>query len=158
MNLDPLHPMIVHLPVALVALLPLFTAIALLDVGRGAPVRRSWRTIVILQTILSLSAWAAVETGENDEDYYEHGSAEEALESHEDLAEVFQVFTLAALPLAVAGLFAGRLGWMARYAFGAATIILLVMGAMVGHRGGAIIYPEGAQATAEKLVGTATHH
>ena len=158
MHLDPLHPMIVHLPMALVVLLPLFTAIALFGISRGAPARLSWRTVVFLQVVLSLSTWAAVETGENDEDYYERGPTEEVLESHEELAEVFLAFTLAALPLAAAGLLAGRLGQMARYSFGAATIALLIMGAMVGHRGGAIIYPDGAKATAEKLVGRGSNH
>lgn len=152
MNLDPLHPMIVHLPMALVVLLPLFTAIALFRIGRGAPARSSWITVMILQALLSLSAWIAVETGERDEDDYEHGPSEMALERHEDLAEVFQLGTLAVLPLAAAGFLAGRNGQVARYTFGAATIGMLVLGAMVGHRGGAIIYPDGAAATAQKLL------
>ena len=150
---DPLHPAIVHLPMALVVLLPLFTIYALFAISRGQQPTSGWRTVFALQLILSLSSWAAVETGEQDEDYYEHGATEEVLEAHEDLAEVFQVFALAALPLVAAGFLAGRFGQLARFAYMAVTIGLLVMGAMVGHRGGEIIYPDGAKTTAEKLVG-----
>jgi uncharacterized membrane protein len=150
---DPLHPAIVHLPMALVVLLPLFTLGALFTISRGEKPSSSWRTVFILQMILSLSSWIAVETGEQDEDYYEHGPTEEVLEEHEELAEGFQIFTLAALPLAAAGFLAGRIGQLARFAYMAVTIALLVVGAMVGHRGGEIIYPDGAKITAEKLVG-----
>ena len=136
---------------ALVVLLPLFSVIALFRMRKTDSPRIRWAGVVVLQVILSFSAWAAVETGEDDEDYYEHGVAEEALESHEELAEGFQVFTMVALPLAAAGLLAGRIGVIARYLYLAISIGLLIVGTMVGHRGGKIIYPQGARATAERL-------
>jgi|FLOH01.1.fsa_nt_gi uncharacterized membrane protein len=148
---DPLHPALVHMPLALVVLLPMFTLAALLVMRRGAQPRSIWLVVMALQVILSISTWAAVETGERDEDYFEHGSSEEAFEAHEELAEGFEIFAMVVLPLAAAGFLAGRLGQAARYLYLAATIGLLVVGAMVGHRGGAIIYPNGAEATAEAL-------
>jgi len=138
---------------ALVVLLPIFTLISLWTIKKGEPAKSSWRTVVALQLILSVSAWFAAETGEDDEDYYEHGIAEHALEEHEEIAEGFQAFALVALPVAALGLVAGKIGQVARLVYLAVTIGLLVVGAMVGHRGGKIIYPDGAQATAEKLTG-----
>jgi len=136
---------------ALVVLLPLFTAVALFAIHRGSSIPGSWRAVLILQAALSLSSWVAVETGERDEDYYEHGQAERVLEQHEELAEVFLAMTLVAFPLAAAGLLRGRAGRAARAVYCAGTVGLLILGATVGHRGGELIYPEGARATAERL-------
>jgi uncharacterized membrane protein len=150
---DPLHPAIVHLPMALVVLLPLFTVGALLAIWRGAKPRGSWSVVLAMQLILSFSSWLAVETGEEDEDRYEHGPAEQMLESHEELAEGFTVYAWLALPLAALGLAAGRFGQIARIAYLGVAIGLLVVGSMLGHRGGKIVYPDGAQAPANQLIG-----
>lgn len=150
---DPLHPSVVHLPIALAVLLPLFSIAALLAIWRGAKPRSSWVVVVALQLLLSIGAWAAEETGERDEDFYENGAAHEVLEQHEELAEVFVAFAWGALPLAVLGLMSNKVGKICRAVYLLAAIGLLVVGGMVGHRGGKLIYPDGAKATAERLSG-----
>ena len=64
MLLDPLHPAVVHFPVVLAFLLPLFAAGALWAIRRGAAPRRAWLLPIAGAAALALSAWVAVETGE----------------------------------------------------------------------------------------------
>ncbi len=150
---DPLHPSVVHLPIALAVLLPLFSIAALIAIWQGARPRASWVVVVALQLLLSIGAWAAEETGERDEDFYENGAAHEVLEQHEELAEVFVTFAWLALPLAIFGLMGNKVGKVCRGVYLLAAIGLLIVGGMVGHRGGKLIYPDGAKATAERLAG-----
>ena len=60
----PLHPLVVHFPIVLAVLLPIFAAGALLVIRRGTTARRAWALPVLAAAALTASAWVATETGE----------------------------------------------------------------------------------------------
>lgn len=140
----PLHPAVVHLPIALTLLLPPFAVGALWAIHRGAAPRRAWGIATALFAALSLSAWLAVETGEQADEQVERVVAEQPIESHEEAARVFLALSAGVLGIAVAGLARGRVGRTARVVSTAGTVALLGAGWRVGHSGGALVYQHGA--------------
>jgi len=143
---DPLHPAVVHLPVALMVLLPLFALGALWTIRRGTPPLNAWSLVVGLTVLLLASSWVAVETGEQQEDIVEAVVSEGAIHTHEEAAELFFWMAGGVLLLAGAGLVRGKVGATARLAATAATLALVVAGWRVGHTGGELVYVHGAAA------------
>lgn len=141
---NPLHPAVVHFPVALAFLLPLFIAGAAWAIRRGARPRRAWSLPLAAALALAASAWAAVETGEAQDERVERVVAERPLSRHEEMAEMFFAGSVAIAIVAVAGLFGGLAGRTARVATAVGSIGLLTGGAMVGHTGGQLVYRYGA--------------
>ena len=82
----PLHPAVVHFPIVFMFLVPLIMLGALLAIRRGVPHRRAWSLAVAAGALFSLSAWAAVQTGESEEDRVEDAVSHAALEAHEEPA------------------------------------------------------------------------
>jgi len=140
----PLHPAVVHLPIALTLLLPAFALGALWFIKRGSRPRGAWGVATALFAALSLSSWIAVETGEQQDERVERVVAEAPLESHEEAAEAFLLLTLGMLGVAMAGLAPGRVGSVARVAGAVGSVLLLGAGYRVGHTGGALVYQHGA--------------
>jgi uncharacterized membrane protein len=143
---DPLHPAIVHFPVVLAVILPLFAAGALWAIRRGARPRRAWAIPLSIAAALAASAWAAVETGEDQDERVERVVAERPLSAHEEMAEAFFIGSGALLLLTAAGLAPGMAGRAARAASVAASLVLVVGAARVGHSGGQLVYRYGAAA------------
>jgi hypothetical protein len=143
---NPLHPAVVHLPIALTLLLPPFAIGALWAIHRGARPLRAWGIATALFAALTLSAWAAVETGEQADEQVERVVAEAPIETHEEAAEGFLVMSLAVLSVALVGLRTGRLGAGARIAGTLGALVLVGAGWRVGHSGGALVYQHGAAA------------
>ena len=141
---DPLHPAVVHFPVVLAVLLPIFAAVALFTIRRGTPFRRAWAAPVALVLALAASSWVAVQTGEGQEERIEQVVAEPPLEAHEEAAELFLTLTAALALVVVAGLARGRIGGVARVAATAGAFALVTLAAWVGHTGGELVYRHGA--------------
>src|SRR5690606_866782 len=104
----PLHPKIVHLPMALAVLMPLLTGGILLAVWRGWFAQRTWTIVFALQALLFATGLVAMRSGESDEDVAERVVAEAAIERHEAAAEGFVqagglVLALSLLPLVLRG-------------------------------------------------------
>ena len=141
---NPLHPAVVHFPVVLAFLLPLFAAGAFWAVRRGARPRRAWSVPVAAALALAASAWAAVETGEAQDERVERVVAERPLSKHEDMAELFLSASAGLAAVAVAGFAGGIAGRAARVATALGSVGLLAGAAMVGHSGGELVYKYGA--------------
>ncbi len=141
---SPLHPAIVHLPIALVLLLPFFALGAQVAIARGASPLRTWGLAAALAALLSVSAFVALETGEQQEDRVESIVPEPAFERHEESAEQFLTLSLAVLGVAALGLLRGRAGNAARWIATAGSVALLAAGVAVGHSGGELVYRFGA--------------
>lgn len=141
---NPLHPAIVHLPIALSLLLPLVAIGALWAVRTGARPVRAWGVAIAFFAALTLSAWLAVETGEQTGQRVERAIGEAPVESHEEAAEAFLVLSLGTLVVALAGLRGGRIGQGARALGTLGAVALLAAGFNVGHSGGALVYEHGA--------------
>ncbi|MGM0557588.1 MAG: DUF2231 domain-containing protein [Myxococcota bacterium] len=143
----PLHPKIVHIPIALAVLMPLVSIGLLVAWWRDWLPARTWTVAVALQAILVTSAVVAMETGEDEEHQVEEVLAsEQPLEEHEEAAEIFTyaagaTLGLMFLPLVIPG--AGRKKVIATVAV-AGTVAVFVLGYQVGEAGGDLVYEHGA--------------
>lgn len=146
MDLLPLHPKIVHLPIALAVLMPLLSAGLLAAWWTEVLPRRAWIIAVLLQGLLLGSGFASLRTGEGEEDRVERVVAGSLIEAHEEAAEAFVWGTAAALLLAIAAA-AIRNDRRARVAAAAATLstlVVLFLGYRTGEAGGRLVYQHGA--------------
>lgn len=141
---DPLHPAVVHLPIALAILIPGFALAGTYLIYRGLLPPRSWALVVVFQALLVGSGWLALETGEEQEERVERVVAERHIEAHEEAAERFLLLAGIGLLLAAGGVLPGRTGAVGRVAGALATVAVLVAGISVGHSGGELVYKHGA--------------
>lgn len=141
---NPLHPAVVHFPVVLAFLLPLFAAGAIWAIRRGARPRRAWSIPFAGAAVLALSAWLAVETGEAQDERVERVVAEQPLSAHEEMAEAFLTGSAVLVVVAAVGLVGGLAGRAARIVTALGSVALVVGAARVGHTGGQLVYRYGA--------------
>jgi len=141
---DPLHPAVVHFPIALALLVPLFALLGVLAVRAGWLPRNAWAGVVLLQALLVGSAYLALETGEDQEDRVEEVVGHDPIHAHEEAAERLMWLAGATLVVFAAGLAGDPLGGRARVV--SLLLSLAVAGASVpvGRSGGALVYEHGA--------------
>jgi uncharacterized membrane protein len=144
---DPLHPMVVHLPLALAVLLPAFALVAIWAIRRGGRPRNIWAVPVAAVLLLSAGAWVALETGENEEERVEDVlRSERPLHEHEEAAETFLLIAGVVTLIGLGGLANGRVGTTARWLTVAGSVVLLASAVQVGSAGGKLVYEHGAAA------------
>jgi uncharacterized membrane protein len=141
---EPLHPAVVHFPMALVVIMPMAALAALWAIRRGAPARATWAAPLAVAVLLAGSAWVALKTGEAEEERVERVVSERALHAHEEAAERFVVLSGVLVLLAGAGLAAGALGSAGRLLATVGSAGLVVAGIQVGAAGGELVYRYGA--------------
>jgi uncharacterized membrane protein len=145
----PLHPFVVHLPIALSLLMPLLAAGALVAWWRGwLPGRKAWLAVVVFQALLVAAGFAALRTGEAEEERVEKIVPEATLEQHEELAEQLLigagvVLLVAAVPLVLRNARHGRAVAMLA-ALGMLVVTTLAL--ETGKAGGELVYKHGAAA------------
>lgn len=140
----PLHPVFVHLPLALSGLLPAVALAGLWLGGRRASPRRAWLAAVAGSGLLALSAWAAVATGETEEERVESFVPATALETHEDRADLFLGLAAITLAVSLVGLAPGSTGRVARWLAAGLALVVLAAGVRVGDAGAQLVYRYGA--------------
>ena len=144
----PLHPFVVHLPIALSLLMPVLAAAALLAWWRGwLPGRRLWLVVVVFQGLLIATSFVALRTGEAEEDRVEALVAESSLHQHEALAQRLlvtagTVLLLTTLPLVLR---AGRARAFALLAV-VGMVGVTALALQTGKAGGELVYKHGAAA------------
>lgn len=143
---DPLHPAVVHLPIALVLILPVVAIGALIAIRRGGRPVVAWGLTLAVLAALVASAWLATETGEQQEERVEAIVGDAPMHAHEEAAEVFLLLAFGVLVISAPGLRRGGIGRVARVAGVAGAVMLLGAGWRVGHSGGALVYQHGAAA------------
>ncbi len=141
---DPLHPAMVHLPIALAILIPGFAILGIWLIYKEFLPPRSWSLIVLLQALLVGFGWLALETGEEQAERVERVVAEQHIEEHEEAAERFLILAGIGLLINAAGLLPRRNGSMGRVAGTLASIAVLAAGVSVGRLGGELVYKHGA--------------
>lgn len=141
---NPLHPAVVHFPVVLAFLLPIFVAGAFWAIHRGANARRAWIFPLAGALGLAASAWLAVQTGGADSERVERIVSELAVEGHEEMAEAFLAVSAGVVLVALLGLANGIAGRVARVLTAVGAIVLVAFVARVGHSGGQLVYRFGA--------------
>jgi uncharacterized membrane protein len=147
---DPLHPALVHLPIAFAVLAPFFAAAIALAIRAGAFSSRFWAAVVLFQALLAGSAWLGVETGEREEERVERVVAESHIEEHEEAAEFFLWAAAAVVLISGTGLLAGSAGGAGRLVTVLAAAAVLAAAIRVGHSGGELVYVHGAAAAYAK--------
>lgn len=141
---DPLHPALVHFPMALAILLPLATLGLLFWIRRGAPARATWSIAVFMAALLLGTTWLSLQTGESEEERVEEVVSEEAIHTHEERAEQFMALAAVVFLLSAAGLIPRRAGGWSRTAAVVGSLLLIPAGIRVGHSGGELVYQHGA--------------
>ena len=129
---EPLHPAIVHMPLALAVLLPIGVLVALWAVRRSDSKRAIWAVVVGLTLLLAVSARVATGTGESQEDVVEEVVSHDAIEEHEEAGEAFFLTAVVVFAISLGGLLNGRIGDVARPLTLAATVALVVAAIQVG--------------------------
>ena len=137
---EPLHPAVVHFPIVLMILLPLFAGYALWAIHRGSRARRAWAIPVALSAMLAVSAFVATRTGEGEEERVEDVVPESALHAHEEAAERFLLLSGVLLLITGTGLVSGNVGRAARMLAIAGSLGVAAAGAQVGAAGGDLVY------------------
>ncbi len=141
---NPLHPAIVHFPIALVFLAPLFAFGSLWAIRKGARPLRAWGLTLAVLAALVASSWLAVETGEQQEDWVKPVVPRGVVHDHEEAAEAFLLLAGAVLIISAAGLLRAPVGRPARVVGAIGTLVLIGAGWKVGHTGGELVYRHGA--------------
>lgn len=152
---DPLHPAVVHFPMALVVLLPLGALWALWAIRRGLSTRTAWAVPLALAGLLTLSSWAALETGQDQEEVVEDVVGDAPIHEHEERAELFLILSGVLTLVAGAGLLGSTVGQASRLVATVGAFGLVVAGVRVGASGGDLVYEHGA-ASAYVTGGSAT--
>lgn len=153
---NPLHPAVVHLPIAFSVLLPLFAVGALWFIRRGSRPRGAWGVFVAMSAALVASAWVSLQTGEQQEERVEDVVAEASIHQHEEAADLFLAVSAGVLVVAIGGLAGGRIGKGGRWLATAGTVGVLASGWNVGHSGGMLVYRDGAASAYVQSGGTGT--
>ncbi len=143
---DPLHPAIVHFPIVLAVLLPIFAVGALWAIRRGARPGRAWSLPLALAVALFVSAFVALRTGEAQEERVEGVVSEQVLHAHEEAGERFLVLAGLLTLVMGAGVLVGRVGATARAVGTAGAVVLVAAAVQVGAAGGELVYEHGAAA------------
>ncbi|HVP30243.1 MAG TPA: DUF2231 domain-containing protein [Myxococcota bacterium] len=153
---SPLHPALVHLPIALATLLPLLAFLGALAIARGWLPVRSWACLVLLHAILVGSAWAAEEVGHREHEKVEDVVPREAIHEHEERGELVVVLSAATFLVTAAGLLGSRAGAVARGLAVLSGLALLVAVVRAGESGGEVAYRYGGASVYREKAAEAT--
>lgn len=150
----PNHPMVVHFPIVLSIMLPIFAIGALLVLRSGRSRFRAWAVPVVIAIVLFGSAFVATRTGEQEEERVENVVPENVLHEHEEAAERFLVLAGILAGVAALGLVRGVVGSAARLVATAGSLVMILAGYQVGKAGGELVYEHNAGAAYSVAAGT----
>jgi len=144
----PIHPALVHFPLALAVIVPVLAIAIAIWIARGGLPARAWWLVVALHAVTAGSAFVTKETGEHDAEKVGVVVPAEPLEEHEEAAEWFAWSTVASLAVAGAAAFlkdekmAGRVRVLAVMV----ALVSAAAGVRTGFLGGELVYVHGAAA------------
>lgn len=137
----PFHPQIVHLPLALSVILPLLALIVLICIRKQKFSTHVWILVAGLQVLTTASGYLAMETGEDDEQAVGKLIGKPLVHAHEESAEMFVAFSVAASVLAIATVVVKT---SAQFYLMLVTVVLMLgqsaLGWRAGRSGGELIY------------------
>jgi len=155
----PLHPAVVHIPMALAVLTPLL-AIGVLAFTWRRPSRNAIVLLVAAQGLMVASGFIAMNTGEETEEVVERVVSEGVIHEHEERAELFVWAAAAGLVVAGAALALAQKDRRsaargAVIAFLAVSFAVAFLGYRTGEAGGELVYVHGAASAYTGVAGGA---
>ncbi len=141
----PLHPSIVHLPLALTFIMPALVLIFALMIRKNKMAPHAWLIIIGLQLVTTVSGYVALETGEDEEHQVEKVVDKKIIHEHEERAEVFVGATVIALVLSVATFFLlNNIQFYLHLTIAAISMVSCFLAYRTGASGGELVYRHGA--------------
>lgn len=141
---DPLHPAIVHFPIAFSVVVPFMIVISLVLMRKGKSVTTAWIPVFGLVALMFVGALVSKNTGENEEEKVEEVVPENAIHDHEEKAELFTILAGVLLAISAAGFLPAKWGRSARYLTAAMSLVVLFAAYQTGETGGDLVYEHGA--------------
>ncbi len=140
----PLHPAIVHLPLALTFILPILILVFAWAIRAGKMSKELWLVMIGLQILVTGSGYLALETGETDEEKVSAVVGKKIIHEHEESAEIFVGTTVIALVASVAVWFLQpAFQDKARFIVALVSLLPIFFAWQTGHLGGEIVYKHG---------------
>lgn len=145
-NTLPLHPALVHFPIAIAVLIPLLAIATLFFIQKKMISTEIWLGILVIQALLVTSGFLSMQTGHEDEEIVEETIKHSLIHQHEEAAEAM---TYTATGILLIGLAAYFLSKKIPFKIGASITIagMFVVTAMAlntGKKGGELVYKYGA--------------
>lgn len=141
----PLHPLIVHFPIALTFILPFLILVFAYMIKTQKMSHVAWLVIIGLQVATTATGYIALETGENEEHAVEKVLDKKLIQAHEESAETFVGFTVLALVLSVGSYFLrSELQFFAQLVICVVTLVSGYLAYNTGNQGGELVYRHGA--------------
>lgn len=140
----PLHPAIVHLPLALTFLLPVLVLVFAWAMKNGKMSKELWGVIVGIQILITATGYISLETGETDEEKVSTVVSKKIIHEHEEAAEIFVGTTVISLAAGIITLFLQpAFQDKARFAVVFLSLLPVFFGWQAGKLGGEIVYKHG---------------
>lgn len=150
------HPMFVHLPLAVVILLPALLLYAFYRERKGERAPQIWYIIGGLMIMASAAATLALVTGGMGEEIVEKAVSKPVVEEHEKWGELFALFIYITTFLSIAHIFVKGLAQkIVRINLFVLSFLLLAAGAQAGRLGGELVYKHNAASVLMKHYGGA---
>lgn len=141
----PLHPFMVHFPMALSFLMPFLVLVFAVLIKKRKMDSKAWIIIIGLQLMTTVTGYIALETGEDEEHKVAKVVSKSLIHEHEEAAEIFVSSTVMALVLGIAVFFVKE-----ELQFKIQLIITLLsfgstfLAYRTGFMGGELVYVHGA--------------
>ena len=146
METQPLHPLFVHLPLTLAMIMPLLSGAIALAWWQGWLPRRAWLIAAVMQALFAFGTFAAMQTGEQDEEIAERVVSHDHIHEHEEAAERLLWSAVAGLLFALGAAVhqddRKALALAVGATLAAATSVPLAL--HTGEEGGELVYEHGA--------------
>ena len=139
----PLHPIVVHFPIVLGALLPFLAILLWWAIKKWQWTPKVWALVSAVALIYTLAAVTAVQLGEADEEKVEKVVSEKVIEEHEEAGEMIP-WIAGTLFLVSLGGFTVRYSKQAQMAMIGLSLVAVVPLIHAGHTGGELVYEHGA--------------
>lgn len=141
----PIHPLIVHFPIAITFILPvlIFVIAFLIKANKLTP--KGWFIIVGLQMLVVATGYISLETGDTEGYRVEKVVSKKVISEHEEAAEIFVGSTVLTLALSIAAYFIRKeIGFAVKIGTALLTVVSCYLAYNTGTLGGALVYTHGA--------------